>query len=66
MQFYWAHNPSVNSERNNNVTQKGARKEDYATLQEIQDIDRVKAEEFVGKVLGGASGLTSHPAGGHR
>ena len=27
------------------------------TLQEIQDIDRVKAEEFVGKVLGGASDL---------
>jgi hypothetical protein len=26
----------------------------------------VKAEEFVGKVLGGTSGLTSHPAGGHR
>ena len=51
------HKPSVSSERNNNVTQKGARKEDYVTLQEIQDIDRVKAEEFMGKVLGCASDL---------
>jgi hypothetical protein len=51
--------PSVSSERNNNVTQKGARKENYVTLQEIQDIDRVKAEEFVGKVLGDASDLTA-------
>ena len=51
--------PSVSSEQNNNVTQKDARKEDYVTLQEIQDIDRVKAEEFVGKVLGDASDLTA-------
>ena len=27
------------------------------TLQEIQDIDRVKAEEFMGKVLGDARSL---------
>ena len=51
--------PSVSSEQNNNVTQKGARKENYVTLQEIQDIDRVKAEEFVGKVLGDTSDLTA-------
>jgi hypothetical protein len=35
----------------------GARKEDYVTLQEIQDIDQAKAEEFVGKVLGDARDL---------
>ena len=50
--------PSVSSERTNNATQKGARKEDYATLQEeIQDIGRAKAEEFVGNVLGDTSGM---------
>jgi len=51
--------PPVSAERNDNVTQKGARKEDYVTLQEIQDTDRVKAKEFVGKMLGDTSGLTA-------